>query len=242
MSELFRDTTVATRRRKPLIAARGPAGAVLGVAVVLFAIMAAWVHDTRDPKGIDTAVLNWLTRDTDFVIKDSTLALTDPMLTVGTCATVVLIALMFRRWDLAALGVVGPLAGLALESWVLKPSINRLFGLTEELSKGTVKAGYAFPSGHETGVTSAVMLLVIVCLGSGWSRRAGIFVVSLGVVWVAIGSIALVRNGYHYFTDTLGGILLGVAVMIATALVIDVVAGRLSSPDGRDRSRTAPAA
>ena len=50
---------------------------------------------------------------------------------------------------------------------------------------------------------------------------------SYALLWIAVG---------------VGGILLGVAVMIVTALLVDVVAGRLSSPDGHDRPRTAPAA
>ncbi len=218
------------------------AALVAGIAWLALLLMALWVHDSRDPKPIDDTVLRWLLEHTGTGAQQAMLALTEPVLTVGGCAVVGLGALIVRRFDVLALAVIGPLGGLFLESHVLKPWINRLYGLVEELTQGRIKAGYAFPSGHETGLTSLTTLLVIVLLTSGASRRWKAALTAIAALWTFVGALGLVRSGYHYFTDTLGGIALAVGLMLTVALVVDVVAARFSSPAGRGRTRTARAA
>ena len=92
------------------------------------------------PSGV-TSALRWLS---------------EPVLTVGAVLVVGLVALVRRDWPVAALTAIGPALGLVLESYVLKPAIDRRYGLIEELSEGAVKAGYAFPSGHQTGINFLV--------------------------------------------------------------------------------------
>lgn len=190
---LLVEPTVA---RQLLVPARGAAAAAVAISIACFAVLAVWVHDTRVPKGIDTAMVNWLVRHVGAVVQQTTIAVTDPVLTVGTCTTVAVVCLLIKRRDVAALAVFGPLAGLFLESYVLKPSINRLF-VARDVSSGVVTSGYAFPSGHQTGVTSAAVLLTVLVLHAAWSRRAKTVAVAMLALWTAIGALALVRSGFQ---------------------------------------------
>lgn len=221
--------------RRPLLTAPPVAAALAIVCWAALLGMALWVRDTRDPMGPDEPFARWLYAHTGSAVQHATLAFTDPLLTVGGCAAVTVCALLVRRWNLAVLASVGPLVGLGLESYVLKPSIDRRFGISAE-------QGYAFPSGHETGLTSLTTLLVVVLLTSGARRGVKLGLSAVAVLWTLLGAVGLVRNGYHYVTDTFGGIALGVGVMLSLALLLDAATQRFSSPAGPGRARTAPAA
>ncbi|MEO9138884.1 MAG: phosphatase PAP2 family protein [Jatrophihabitans sp.] len=212
--------------------------AIIAVAVAAFVTMALWLHGTRDPTAFDANVRDWLNAHTGHLARDLLLGLSDPILTIGAAGIVALVALMRRRWDFLTLAVAGPTIALLLSTYVLKPSINRLYGDVELISHGKLKAGYAFPSGHETGLASVTVLLAVLLLGS---NRAPVRVKAAGVaaltIWTLLGAAGLVRAGYHYATDTIGGFLLGLVLVLAVALVVDQVAPRISSPGARSPSR-----
>lgn len=228
--------------RPRLVPRPGAAIVVATVAWAVLAVMGWWLHDSRDPTGFDTDVHTWLFRHTGSSFAQVTLALSEPALSVGCCVLVGLGAALVRRWDVVALAVLGPAAGLVLESHVLKPGIDRLYGYVETASRGAVKAGYAFPSGHQTGLVCALMLLLIPLLASRSNGRVKTSALVVATLWAFFGAAGLVRNDYHYATDTVGGTCLGVALMLTVALAIDRVGRWLNSPGGRDRTRTAHAA
>jgi membrane-associated phospholipid phosphatase len=232
--------------RRPLVAARRLGITVSLVSFGLLAVLALRLHDTRDPTGFDSAVATWLSGHTGTLVARELLWLTEPVLTIGVVVVVTVAAALARRLDLAAVGAIGPVLALELESEVLKPWINRVFGVAETLTHGLIQAGYAFPSGHETGLTSAGTLLGIMLLRTRASRAVKAGGVALLAVWTVLGAAGLVRNDYHYATDTVGGVLLGLGVVLLTAVVVDVVidlvaaraAGRVSSPGAHARTRT----
>ncbi|GAB2455305.1 phosphatase PAP2 family protein [Jatrophihabitans fulvus] len=233
--------------RVPLVGR--PRAAVAGVAagVVAFVAMAVWVHDTYRPNAVDRPVADWLWRhfgDPQHPGPVSTFLrwLSEPVLTVTTILVVGVVALVLRAWPVVALVAVGPALGLVLESYVLKPLIGRQFGIVEQLSDGAVKAGWAFPSGHQTGITSLLALLVLLVLRTSAPRAVAVGAVAIASVWAALAALGLVGAGYHYFTDTWGGVILGVLVIVVPALVIDAVTQRVSSPGDRVRPRTPGAA
>ena len=51
-------------------------------------------------------------------------------------------------------------------------------------------------------------------------------------------AVAMVAQGFHYFTDTIAGVGVGVGTVLLGALLIDAVAARLA-PAGRGRSAEA---
>ena len=78
---------------------------------------------------------------------------------------------------------------------------------------------HSFPSGHVTG-TAALLGMVAVCLGSGRSRglQAALGVLVVGAV-LFVAYLAL-YTGAHTFTDVLGGMALGGAIVAAGSAIL----------------------
>lgn len=112
----------------------------------------------------------------------------------------VAVALWQRRLRVAATVLVtAPLSAL-----LLVPAIKAAFGRTKG---GTL----AYPSGHTTALVVVAGLLVIVAAWQCWA------VLAAGVLIVA-GMLGQSLT-YHYFTDTVGSLFLGTAVVAAAAVV-----------------------
>jgi PAP2 superfamily len=144
----------------------------------------------------------------------SFLDLSKPALVVGVLAVVAVAAGFARRWDLAVLAAVGPGGAVILSELALKPLFDRPIG-----GRGSLRGAY--PSGHETGVAAAAVVL-IVAIGL-LALNAGIRAVLavLPVVWSVLAAMGLVRNYYHFATDTIGAMGVSVAVVFGTALFLD---------------------
>ena len=121
-----------------------------------------------------------------------------PTLAVIAIAVVV-VALRRRWWRFAAVVVVFPPAAY-LAVMFIKPLFGRMEG-----------DGLAYPSGHITVTTVVVGLFVLVAGGALWA-------VLVAVPYVAVAMFA-VGATFHYFTDTVGGVLLGTSVVCLAALV-----------------------
>ena len=170
---------------------------------------------------------------------------TQPAIAVSLMAFVVIGALVVRRVDVALLAVVGPVVGVVLVSDVLKPALDRPGPLVinGQLATGTVGS---YPSGHQTGVTCAALVLFLVACQLPIGRRARIGVALVLGTWVGLASIALTRGVFHYSTDTIGAVGLSTAVVLGTALLLDHwLPDRLRGrprppvPEVRERARAA---
>ncbi|GAA4556745.1 hypothetical protein GCM10023175_59630 [Pseudonocardia xishanensis] len=97
----------------------------------------------------------------------------------------------------------------------------------------------SFPSGHTAGAVAFALMLALFLADVGGLRTVGRVVVVVGAA-VVVGSVAgwaQIVVGAHYPTDTVGGLLLAVALVPLTALVVDRVAdrrGRSPSPSRDD--------
>jgi membrane-associated phospholipid phosphatase len=126
---------------------------------------------------------------------------TDPRVLTVVLAVCIGVALYQRRWRLTAAAALAP--ALAI---VLVELSKRLFGR----EKG---GALCYPSGH---ATVAVVVLGMAVLVAG---------VALWAVLVAVASCVLGMLGqavtYHYFTDTVGALLVGTAIVCVVAWVVE---------------------
>ena len=127
----------------------------------------------------------------------SNLAKPLPLAILGV--TVVGVALYRRWWRLALAAAVFPPAAYLLVQFI-KPWFGRVKG-----------DGLAYPSGHITVTTVVLGLFVLVTGVAVWAVFVAFFYV--GLAMVGVGST------FHYFTDTVGGVLLGTSVVCLAALV-----------------------
>jgi membrane-associated phospholipid phosphatase len=148
-------------------------------------------------------------------------------------AALVLACLVTRRWRGAVLVAVAVPMAAAVTDLVLKPLIGRT--LTGDLS---------FPSGNETRVfaLAAAFAVLLADPPRVRIRPAVRLLLALVVLLAAVAvGVALVGLSHHYFTDTVGGAAVGVAVVLATAFILDrLVAIDLRSRPGHDRQTAAP--
>ena len=152
-----------------------------------------------------------------------------PVLSITTCAVVVVFSALARRWDLATLAVLGPVLTLALTEWVFKPLLGRGLYVSDFFSPGSLpglkgelpSVHGVFPSGHESAVASTAWVLVIAASQLRLARRWRAVVLVVIALWTALGAVGLARNLWHYLTDTLGAMLLATLVVLGLALLID---------------------
>jgi membrane-associated phospholipid phosphatase len=132
---------------------------------------------------------------------------TDPRVLAVLVAGTLAVAIYQRQWRFAAVAAVSPLVAMALPQ-LLKPLLARQSGQS-----------FAYPSGH---TTTMVVVLGTLVLATG---------VALWAVLVAVpfGLLGMIGQGvtYHYFTDTVGGVLLGTAIVCVAALTL----GRAPQPN-----------
>ncbi len=127
----------------------------------------------------------------------------------------VLIALVRRRWRLAAVVALCPVLSV-IATRLLKPLFGRYKG-----------DALAYPSGHTTVVITVMAMLVLAAGVSVW------LLVVAGVI-TAIGGLSMAATDLHYLTDNIG------AVFLASATVCLAVLA--AGPQAVSRAAARPAA
>jgi len=151
----------------------------------------------------------------------------EPRVAVVLAGLLAVACLVLGRRRLAVVAIAGMgLTGAV--TTVLKPVIGR-----------TIHGDYlAYPSGHAAAATVLVLvvtLLAVDLLRAG--RQPGMLLILAGAVAagapMAWSQVAL---GAHYPTDTIGGFCTAMAVVPATALLVDWLAARRGGTADRHRS------
>lgn len=142
-------------------------------------------------------------------------ALLQPFVAWGTIAIGIALAVgvaavaWWRRDRWAALvSVAAPALAVVIVDLLAKPVIGRRHGLA-----------LAFPSGHATmAAAAATVVLVMLNRWYGW-RRALCWAPLVALLPLGTGA-GVVRLGWHYPTDVVGGVAFGAALVVALAAAI----------------------
>lgn len=200
---------------------RRPLAGVSVAAVALLVALGVLVH--RASTSFDTWTFRELYTHIGAGPASALLGLSAPGLSIGLLGIVVVFAALLRRWNVAALAVIAPAVAVILTKYVLKPLIGR------RLTFGTFSVRGVFPSGHETAVSATAMVLLVVACQVPMRRRTRGVIVGVLAVWTTLAAVGLVRNFWHYATDTLGALCVSAAVVPALALVIDRYGARVEA-------------
>ena len=199
-----------------------PIGTLALLGALLVAVPAAFYAGEDGPGRFD----RWIQSGMDSVPQSDAVALGVDVLGRPVVAAVVVAALavlcvVLGRRRLAMVALAGPAATVAAAT-VLKPVVNR-----------TIYGEFlAYPSGH-TALAVALGIVLGLLLADLWrqrpSREAGwvagaLVVVASACIAGAVMSWAMITLGAHYPTDTVGGFGTALAIVPATAWLIDWVA------------------
>jgi undecaprenyl-diphosphatase len=193
-------------------ALRTPAATTSVLALLVFGVFAARYADNSAAGRLDRRfqVLVALA-DSAPSLPDAVIAFGNPDSVVGFAVVLCGLALALGHHRLAVLAIVGPgLTGVATTT--LKPIIGR-----------TIEGEFAFPSGHTGGATSlgVVVALLLVAVLRTPTGVSAVLIVSGAVLFGGTMALALVADGAHYATDTLGGFCVAIAVVFTSVLMIE---------------------
>lgn len=127
------------------------------------------------------------------------LIFTDPRVLALVVLATLGVALYRRQWRLAVVAGVCPLLAIGLAR-ALKPLFDR-----------QKDGGLAYPSGHTTVAVVVVGLAVLVAGVAWWAVLVAVAYCLLAMLGVGMT--------FHYFTDTVGGLLLGTAIVCVASLI-----------------------
>jgi membrane-associated phospholipid phosphatase len=161
------------------------------------------------------------------------LGFSEPVISFVLLGVIVVLAGVHRRWDVVLLAVIGPSLALVITELALKPLVGRAIGS----SVNRLHVIGSYPSGHETGVTSTALVVLIACAQLRVPRRGRALLVTVLIAWAVVAALGLVRGFLHYTTDTIGALGVAAVAVLGTALAID----RVSSPAARNLPSTSRA-
>jgi undecaprenyl-diphosphatase len=126
---------------------------------------------------------------------------------------IAVICLRFRRINGAVLALLAVPVSDGLDDAILKPLIGR-----------TDLGQLTYPSGHTTAVfamTATVAILLLVPPQQSRTRTLRVLLVLVALGIALIVAAAVIALEWHYFTDTIGGAAVAVAVVCTLAIIID---------------------
>ncbi len=217
----------------PLLPApiRPLAAALAGFCVALTVVLGAWFEGQTRAGWLDASVdgrLEGLIGTHPMVL--NLVSLGDQLSVTILSAALIVACLATRRGRGAVLVAVAVPTAAALTE-LLKRLIDR-----------TSYGSLSFPSGHTTGIFAVVVTFAVLLIDPPRPRIHAVVRVLLAAIAFLVGvtvAIALVALRWHYATDTVAGAAVSTAVVLATALTLDVVcalraADRLSSRRAAD--------
>jgi undecaprenyl-diphosphatase len=218
----------AGRPPRPLLTSSTRVAAIVVVAACVAVVAVLGIryagHTRAGP--FDTSVDHWIR---------GRLGRTSPVFTaltwLGDPGSVTLITALIalgcaraRWWRGTALAVLTIPAASVVTEVILKPIISRgIDGL------------HSLPSGHTTATFSMATVGAVLLAGppgparGRLSRRTARLLTLAAYVLAAAVAVAMVTQGFHYFTDTIAGVGVGVGTVLLGALLIDLMAARLAA-------------
>jgi membrane-associated phospholipid phosphatase len=98
--------------------------------------------------------------------------------------------------------------------------------ITERIAKPLVgrqePLGLGFPSGH-SATAAALAGVAALIVYRRWGEWGLVAVVPVSLLWPAVMALAVIRLQFHYFTDTVGGTLVGYGTVAAVGWFVSTI-------------------
>ncbi|HWH97492.1 MAG TPA: phosphatase PAP2 family protein [Pseudolysinimonas sp.] len=206
----------AVRRQLLVIAAALAVVGVVGFAVVLGAVV-----DAGGPTAVDVAMREWLMAGRSETWTPGMIVVSFvfgpiffPFFALALTIAWVLVARHLWRPILLAAGTGSAVAGVRLIAIVVgreRPPAADM--LTE------VDTSESFPSGHVVGAATFILLIAYLVFSRRQSRRMATVSFVIAGLAVVVTSLSRMYLGYHWATDVLGSVFLGLVVLGAVIAI-----------------------
>jgi len=195
--------------------ARLPAVAIVAACVLTTALLAALLghatHAGRLDTGIDARVRASLLGHPKLLALLDRLG--DMPAIAGMTVVLILVCLLWRQYRGAVLLAISIPAAAVITERLLKPLVGR-----------TALGFLSFPSGHATGTFALATAIAVLLSGATRVPRAVRLVAAAAAFAVASAvAAAMIALGFHYFTDAVAGAAVGVGMVLAAALALDLL-------------------
>jgi undecaprenyl-diphosphatase len=179
--------------------------------VVLGALFAGQSRATWFDHVVDSPIISTLGRHGLLAYRLASPGTLGPAVLIS--GAIAVICLRFRRINGAVLALLAVPVSDGLDDAILKPLIGRTdLGLL------------TYPSGHTTAVfamTTTVAILLLVPPQQSRTRTLRVLLVLAALVIALIVAVAVIALEWHYFTDTIGGAAVAIAVVTTLAIILD---------------------
>lgn len=168
---------------------------------------------------IDNEVLKYFVENRRSGLTGSAIDLTalGSSTSISIIVIVVSLFLIFTKSYGEALSLVSALFGSGLLSWLLKTGFERA---RPELKYRLVEVdSFSYPSGHSLGAASVYLMLAIILSKNLSSVSGKSFITAALLLLVLFIGISRMYLGVHYFSDVIGGFLIGFAWTISIVLI-----------------------
>ena len=157
-------------------------------------------------------------------------------ITVIAIALIAVGALLWAGHRRLALFVVTVVLG----QWAIANLAKELVKRTRpQLDPLSTFSGFSFPSGHATAAAATYLALAIVVVALKPTWRRPVLVAAAVTIAVAVASSRALL-GVHWFSDVIGGLILGWAWCVICAVLYDVLRRKPSPSSSRSATTSAP--
>jgi membrane-associated phospholipid phosphatase len=218
----------ASRPPRALIAPPARLGLAVAIAGCVAVVTALGVHYAGHTAAgpLDASVDHWVQARAGVTSVPLTVLtwFGDPAeVTLATIAAALGCALA-RWWRGAVLALLAAPVSAVLTEDVLKPAIGRTIGGAAFAPDGHLVsvAVLSMPSGHTTAVFTLATLAAV--LLSRWPNRARYPIIVAAYALATAVGVAMIAQGFHYFTDVISGVAMGAGTVLAGAFAVDALA------------------
>jgi membrane-associated phospholipid phosphatase len=214
--------------------ARRPAAVLVACCAALIAIGAVQVAGRSRGSGPDHAVDTWIVGHlgSHYTVLRSVVDIGGGIATIVLAAALVIGCLLVRRVNGALLALISAVLASIVTEAVLKPLVHETIGSPPALT---------YPSGHTTDVVTIATVVVVLLLNPPRGRPGRLALIAIPVVVALIAcavAVSLIAIHWHYFTDTVAGAAVGVAVVLLTAFALDIHSVRTFLASERSAGRS----
>jgi membrane-associated phospholipid phosphatase len=183
---------------------------------VITVVLGVLTAHSTGPAWLDRGVDSWIQANLGVHQRAMRLfeAVGQPLELAFLTLIVVLACLAVRRVNGAILAVVSVLASVVLTELVLKP-----------LSGRTLDGNLVYPSGHTGRTFTLATVIVVLVLNPPAARPRTALKIAVALAGGLVGcavAVAMIGLNDHYFTDTVGGAALAIAVVLAASFLLDM--------------------